>query len=328
MSYRQALKPVMTRTFLRRISSSSSSSTRHGITKSMIVNRSSFSSLSTTVCTTTPQTLHHGTITSIPKNTTMTQQQQQQQQQRYMSDDTSTGSGFSFAGPRSLNEILRIELMKDKTTNEVKDLWLTYHESRDNVHGVILPKDAASTILNRASGGSSSSSSSNTGGGNKNKCGFFISPIFRDSGFFMLVSQFMEPNHFVFAYLEDYRLDPTRAQPLLSVTIFDELVNSHDITLVRCDVVNRGVSDHEAYRVMQSHLDAYYSMKEEFELVQTFNLAPNLFDVDDYISRKSIKWREEDEGVVENASSAAASSSPHVMDGGSTKNVDDGAPRP
>mmetsp|Transcript_36339 Transcript_36339/g.53118 ORF Transcript_36339/g.53118 Transcript_36339/m.53118 type:complete len:318 (-) Transcript_36339:108-1061(-) len=317
MSYRQALKPVMTRTFLGRISSSSSSSTHHGIAKSMIVNRSSFSSLSTTVCNTTPQTLHHGTITSIPKNTTM-----KQQQQRYMSD-TSTGSGFSFAGPRSLNEILRIELMKDKTTNEVKDLWLTYHESRDNVHGVILPKDAASTILNRASGGSSSNTE-----GNKNKCGFFISPIFRDSGFFMLVSQFMEPNHFVFAYLEDYRLDPARAQPLLSVTIFDELVDSHDITLVRCDVVNRGVSDHEAYRVLQSHLDAYYRMKEEFELVQTFNLAPNLFDVDDYISRKSIKWREEDEGVVENASSTAASSSPHVMDGGSTKNVDDGAPRP
>ena len=41
---------------------------------------------------------------------------------------------------------------------------------------------------------------------------FFIQPIFREDGHFMLVSQFFEPSHFIMAYLEDYKMDPAAAQ--------------------------------------------------------------------------------------------------------------------
>ena len=37
---------------------------------------------------------------------------------------------FNFAGPRSLNDILKKELVADKTANEVADLWLGFHEAK------------------------------------------------------------------------------------------------------------------------------------------------------------------------------------------------------
>mmetsp|Transcript_52007 Transcript_52007/g.52995 ORF Transcript_52007/g.52995 Transcript_52007/m.52995 type:complete len:82 (+) Transcript_52007:68-313(+) len=37
---------------------------------------------------------------------------------------------FSFAGPKKLHEILKKELIQDKTRTEISDLWYTYHENK------------------------------------------------------------------------------------------------------------------------------------------------------------------------------------------------------
>jgi len=37
---------------------------------------------------------------------------------------------FSFAGPRNLDEVIKKELIEDKTSAEVADIWYTYHESK------------------------------------------------------------------------------------------------------------------------------------------------------------------------------------------------------
>ena len=37
---------------------------------------------------------------------------------------------FSFAGPRGLNEIIKKELLENKTGTEIADIWYTYHETR------------------------------------------------------------------------------------------------------------------------------------------------------------------------------------------------------
>jgi hypothetical protein len=39
-------------------------------------------------------------------------------------------SGFSFAGPKTLEEILKKDLVGDKSATEVADLWYSYHESK------------------------------------------------------------------------------------------------------------------------------------------------------------------------------------------------------
>lgn len=57
---------------------------------------------------------------------------------------------FSFSGARKLDEILKKELLEDKTAAEVSDIWYTYHEERDNVHGLILSGQDGKQVLSRA----------------------------------------------------------------------------------------------------------------------------------------------------------------------------------
>ena len=57
---------------------------------------------------------------------------------------------FTFAGPRDLNEIIKADLLENKSGAEIADIWYTYHESRQNVHGLVLKGKEGADILSRA----------------------------------------------------------------------------------------------------------------------------------------------------------------------------------
>ena len=57
---------------------------------------------------------------------------------------------FSYAGPRKLDDILKVEQIQDKTKVEVSDLWMTYHEGKEKVHGLVLDGATGKSILTRA----------------------------------------------------------------------------------------------------------------------------------------------------------------------------------
>jgi len=190
-------------------------------------------------------------------------------------------SNFSYAGPKKLTDVLKVELLEEKSSTDITDLWMTFHEEKDNVHGWALESDEAKTVLTRAA-----------------QCPFFIHPVFREDGYFMVLSQFQPPHHFFLALLEDYRLDPSRAQPLMTVATFDDLSESKGLTLVRCDVINRGIQDDEAFKICRGLL-AGYANDDDFRNVHVFNKAPDAFDVDDYVSVKQRKWKEEALNIME-----------------------------
>lgn len=108
----------------------------------------------------------------------------------------------------------------------------------------------------------------------------------------MLMSQFQQPSYFLLAYLEDYKMDPAAAQPLLTLSIFDDYADKLDLTLVRCDVINKGIEDNEGLKVANCLLDSYQN-DEEFDAVKSFNKKPDAFDIDDFISVQNQKWKEE-----------------------------------
>lgn len=122
----------------------------------------------------------------------------------------------------------------------------------------------------------------------------------------MIVSQFQTPNHFLLAFLEDYQMDPARAQPLLTISVFDDLVDSKDLALVRCDIINRGIEEDEGYKLCK-YLINDYSENEEFESVHTFNKKPESFNLDVFIKEKEKRWVETndsdgDSNVIETTS--------------------------
>eukprot|EP00586_Coscinodiscus_wailesii_P009676 CAMPEP_0172509736 /NCGR_PEP_ID=MMETSP1066-20121228/222595_1 /TAXON_ID=671091 /ORGANISM="Coscinodiscus wailesii, Strain CCMP2513" /LENGTH=233 /DNA_ID=CAMNT_0013288359 /DNA_START=173 /DNA_END=874 /DNA_ORIENTATION=+ len=183
-------------------------------------------------------------------------------------------SSFSFAGPRKLSDVMKTELLEGKSKSEVSDIWMTYHEEKEDMLGMVISGKEGETILKRAS-----------------QCPFFIQPIFRDDGYFVLLSQFQSPSHFLLAYLEDYKMDPNRAQPLLTFSVFDDLSQVLDVSLIRCDVINKGINGGEGWKVAANTLDSY-RREEEYEKVKEFNLTPDKFDFDDYISCQNRKWRD------------------------------------
>ena len=165
-------------------------------------------------------------------------------------------------------------MIKDKSSTDIEDLWLGYHETKEHQDGIVIDGKRCKSILARAA-----------------QCPFFIQPIFRDDGYFTLVSQFQTPSHFLLAYLEDYKMDPARAQPLITFSVFDDLADSLDIGLVRVDVINKAIEDDEGLRCVNALLDAY-GKDENFMSVHAFNKKPESFDFDDYISQQNQKWKE------------------------------------
>lgn len=141
--------------------------------------------------------------------------------------------------------------------------------------GLVLPGEEGTKLLMRAK-----------------KCPFFIQPVFRQDGFFTLVSQFQSPSYFLLAYLEDYRVDASKAQPLVTFAVYDEVVPTHNVALVRGQVINKGIQPEEGEKVIHRMIDVY-SHDDEFENVRAFNQTPDSFDFDDYISRQNAKWHEQ-----------------------------------
>lgn len=186
---------------------------------------------------------------------------------------------FTFAGARKLQDIIKKERFEGKTAAQVSDIWYTYHEERENVHGIILSGQSGITIKERA-----------------RTCPFFVQPIFRDDGFFMLLSQFLsEYDVFMLAYLEDYKMDPAAAQPLVTCSVFTDYADTLDLTLVRCDIINKGIYDSEGYQVTNCLLSSYQN-DDEYEAVKAFNGKQDAFDVDDYVAIQKQKWKQDQAG--------------------------------
>ena len=119
---------------------------------------------------------------------------------------------------------------------------------------------------------------------------FFIQPVFRDDGFFMLLSQFQADQHFLMTYLEDYKMDPACASPLLTFSIFVDYAQDFDLAMVRVDALSKGIQDDEALKVVNNMVD-FYRKDDEYALVHAFNHTPDKFDVDDYISQQNQRWK-------------------------------------
>jgi hypothetical protein len=226
---------------------------------------------------------------------------------------------FSFAGPRKLDDIIKRDTLEMKSTLEIEDIWLTYHENKvrvwyrvalvvfvgssccvewpgfciispcsvplkknlmqEGVTGLILPGDQGPKVLERAT-----------------ECPFIVQPVFREGGFFNMIAQFQKPCYFLMAYLQDYNMDPTAASPLLTFSVFDDFVKTKNVSLVRVDILNSNIQESEANKVVKSVLHNYI---HEFDSVKTFNKRPKDFDFDDYVSRMSARWKEDDATVID-----------------------------
>lgn len=94
-------------------------------------------------------------------------------------------------------------------------------------------------------------------------------------------------------YLEDYKIDPARAPPLLTCSVFVDYAHDpdFDLTMVRSDVIARTIDDHEAMLLVTNMMDSYRKDDEYKQYLHTFNHAPDKFNFDDFISYEKLRWK-------------------------------------
>ena len=79
----------------------------------------------------------------------------------------------------------------------------------------------------------------------------FVFPLRREGGHFMLLSQFTAAHRmFVLTSLEEYRRSPTLAQPWASLHVFDELLSTKAVALLRAEVVPERLTTEEASHLL------------------------------------------------------------------------------
>ena len=84
---------------------------------------------------------------------------------------------------------MKLELLSGKTGAEVTAIWKDYHGAKEGTHGITVPNKAEVAQL-RARG---------------KEFPMMVFPCFRDQGYFVLLSQWHAPGHWMLTSLEDFK---------------------------------------------------------------------------------------------------------------------------
>ena len=170
---------------------------------------------------------------------------------------------FSYPAPRTLDEVVKIDLLQEETPDRVRDIWDEYHLTKEDVVGQAWTADEYSAFTNTA-----------------RDAPMFVFPIQRSDGQFVMLSQVQE-KHCLLTFLDEYKLDPLGAAPWMSVTFYDDLAEDKGLVLVRGDVSVPKLTRPEGLHLIQL-LKTFYL--EQTEMVDCFNNRPAEFDVMAHLS--------------------------------------------
>jgi len=167
---------------------------------------------------------------------------------------------------RNLDEIIKTSLFSYEHEVQIQKIWKEHHAAKKTCAGTTLTTSNYRLIRERTV-----------------QCPFFIFPVRREKGHFLLLSQF-QGNAFFFTYLEEYRRNPATATPYMVVSLYPELHEKYnkDIVLARAELISPQLQKADAERLMDLVL-RFYTLDTGFKLVKDFNLRPNQFNYHHYI---------------------------------------------
>ena len=178
---------------------------------------------------------------------------------------------FTYPCPRKLREVIKMTMIEKELPKAIQQIWSSYHESRpQNVSSVITSSQY--TLLYKR----------------LKESPLFIFPLRRQQGYFFMISQSQE-NSNLFTFLDDFKKNPSQAIPYFVLTLFDELILTKGISLIRGDIIDQLITKQEAQILLKSFL-AYYIETGLYEnYVNKFNNDPSKFNhethVQDFFSR-------------------------------------------
>ena len=102
---------------------------------------------------------------------------------------------FSYPAPRTLDEVVKIDLLETETPARVREIWDEYHLTKEDVVGQAWTRDEYGAFTEAA-----------------REAPMFVFPVRRDEGEFVMLSQVQE-KHCILTFLDEYKLDPLAFPP-------------------------------------------------------------------------------------------------------------------
>ncbi|XP_004620578.2 ATP synthase mitochondrial F1 complex assembly factor 1 [Sorex araneus] len=164
-----------------------------------------------------------------------------------------------FTKDKTLSSIFNIEMVKDKTAEEIKQIWQQYFAAKDTVFAVI-PKEKYDLIWKRAQ-----------------SCPTFLCALPRREGYEFYVGQWTGTElHFTALINIQTRGDAAASQLILYH--YPELKEEKGIVLMTAEMDSTFLNVAEA-QCIANQVQLFYatSRKETYGLVETFNFRPNEF---------------------------------------------------
>ncbi|XP_003482139.2 ATP synthase mitochondrial F1 complex assembly factor 1 isoform X1 [Sus scrofa] len=164
-----------------------------------------------------------------------------------------------FTKDKTLSSIFNIEMVKDKTAEEIKQIWQQYFAAKDTVYAVI-PKEKFDLIWNRAQ-----------------SCPTFLCALPRREGYEFFVGQWTG-TELHFTALINIQTRGEAAASQLILYHYPELKEEKGIVLMTAEMDSTFLNVAEA-QCIANQVQLFYATdrKETFGLVETFNFRPNEF---------------------------------------------------
>jgi len=176
-------------------------------------------------------------------------------------------TGFGFASPAELRDIVKIELLEQQETSEIKKIWLKQFKKDELRAPFVFSEEQWQTLKKRLA---------------ENK--MFIFPTPWKQKYFVLVSQQLE-KHIFFVPVEAYQKDINAASPYVSLSFYNDFVHDHGIVLARAEIINLARMTKDNMMFLLGEFFHYYTDDEAYRLVHQFNHDSKNFDVDAHMQR-------------------------------------------
>ncbi|KAJ1724939.1 hypothetical protein LPJ53_000865 [Coemansia erecta] len=170
---------------------------------------------------------------------------------------------------KTLDQILRIDLLESKNTQEIGEIWNQYHATKDTISAAI-PAATYGDLLAVAK-----------------KNPLFVLPLPRESGVEFFFLQF-DHHQVHFTSLLEYKQNTVNARPYLTLTHYTDLMDSKDVVLMRgeMDGEQKFIDVQNAqYLALQMQMFYVTGGPEKRGLVEKFNQQPELFDYQELLEQ-------------------------------------------
>ncbi|XP_060735748.1 ATP synthase mitochondrial F1 complex assembly factor 1 [Tachysurus vachellii] len=164
-----------------------------------------------------------------------------------------------FTKNKTLDSILNLNMVKDKSGPEIEELWMNYFSTKDTISAVI-PGSTYEKIINRAK-----------------LCPTFLYALPRKEGYEFFLGQWAG-QELHFTSLINIQTLGENAPSQLILYHYSDLKQDKNIVLMTAEMDSKFITVHEA-QCLANEVQLFYAAQrhETFQLVETFNHRPTEF---------------------------------------------------